>query len=263
MDLLSKTYRKTIKLTIAGTLHPTDWLKVRKADTVKHSLLSAGASLAYANPEVLKKAIPQPECGESPEKGTNVKVTLYDTDLKKHEFSIPIKNATGEFTVKGLTREGTGWSWTEGSWVWPGILEAAYEELTGDRTAYIDAALTAVQGKKAEVKEINGQGWKETVLELASKHGMVTQTATDDSETKDFFHGHAYSILSANDTHVIMRNPWGATLTADPSVPETAQDLSDDPDWGPSVFAIPIERSDGPGTFFEQSNSLTIISYVA
>lgn len=187
----------------------------------------------------------------SSQNGTIAKVTLYDWDLNKHEYSIPIANASGSFTIDGLSRDETGWSWTEGSWVWVGckaclrdpcslgpslpsdgpvaVVEAAYEKMTGDRTAYIDQALTAFTGKKAKTVQILGPDWKDSLLEYSNDHPMVTQTSTTEETTNGLFGGHAYSIFAANDTHAIIRNPWGATPTADDSVPPSSQDLSDDP----------------------------------
>lgn len=143
------------------------------------------------------------------------------------------------------------------------VIEAAFERMTGgSRLSHLHQALKALTGKEPRRVEIMGEDWDRSLLSLAREHPMVTQTSTMEETTSDLFHGHAYSVFSGNNTCATFRNPWGYTAAADSSIPDSSINLAEVPEYGNSVFRMPISPEDGPGTVVEQSGGLIQIVWV-
>lgn len=92
------------------------------------SLLSAAASLAWADPEMLKSLFKSLECGKDRNEGMVVRVSLFDfsqDDAPSREFSIPVTQSPESFIVDGQARDANSWSWTEGGPIWVGSKSSA------------------------------------------------------------------------------------------------------------------------------------------
>lgn len=143
------------------------------------------------------------------------------------------------------------------------VIEAAFERMTGgSRLSHLHQALKALTGKEPRRVEILGEDWDRSLLSLARDHPMVTQTSTMEPTTSELFHGHAYSVFSGNGTYATFRNPWGYTASADSSIPDSSVNLAEAPEFGNSVFRMPISHTDGPGTVVEQSGGLIQVVWV-
>lgn len=87
------------------------------------SLLSAAASLAWADPEALKSLFKPLECGKDRNEGMVVRVSLFDfsqDEAPSREFAIPVTQTSESFVVDGQARDANSWSWTAGGPIWVG-----------------------------------------------------------------------------------------------------------------------------------------------
>lgn len=211
-------------------------------------LLASLMTLASQSPDILKNAISGPKADGSYD------VSLYKRkggfigigkSLQKQtvnvESSFLVYNAEGN--KKGMYgnayAQGGDMDSSGNQELWVKLIEKAYGKMNGGfqkiNGGWSEVALEALTGKEysetgfqSGLFGIGGQNtddMKKAIKEAMTAGGGITcstksQKKVDKEDDKDFAKnndivgGHAYSIVSADDTNIRVRNPWGAgTLT--------------------------------------------------
>jgi len=224
-----------------GDAHAFDRSDVNQGSIGDCWLLASLMALADQNPALLENAISGPK-----DDGT-YDVTLYKKKgVFKKTFEAQTINVTSSFVVN---KDTGGEYYARGGDVdaegntemWVRLIEKAYAKMKGGykkiNGGFEENALETLTGKEHSSHGFNGflgmgktstEDLKAAIIAALDAGKPVTASTKFDFQVKkankkdgdfgkdnDIVGLHAYSVVSANDTHITLRNPWGRAASND------------------------------------------------